>query len=414
MLQLIERLNSQFTNEQITNLLHEARAAALAEAQVLLKDAMVKALLARVQDELKTVEPAVVTLPSSDLIDPQDQLRREIAEIRRQIAENERLMGMVEVEPSAAPFPVAGPRIEMTETELVPELITLPDAESDAGYYVYGIIEEVKDLDVPPRVGIDPKYPVYTLPYGKLCAVVSQVSLQEFGTEALEERLRDMTWLETRVYAHQAILDDVLARNAVIPFRFGTIYQSEGRVRELLATRYAALLAALVQLKGRQEWGVKLSCDVGALRQQIDTISPKLQALRAEIDGKAEGAAYFLQKRLEQVAAAEIERYSDDCARHSHAHLAACAVAAVTNATQRQELTGNSATMILNGAYLVATEKFDDFRTELEHLGMKFSELGFSYELTGPWPPYNFVQLADAGAQLPASPVEDVIFHDER
>ena len=47
--------------------------------------------------------------------------------------------------------------------------------------------------------------------------------------------------------------------------------------------------------------------------------------------------------------------------------------------------------MILNGAYLVAEERMTAFQAELASLEGEYGDLGLSYEVTGPWPPYNFV-----------------------
>jgi hypothetical protein len=49
--------------------------------------------------------------------------------------------------------------------------------------------------------------------------------------------------------------------------------------------------------------------------------------------------------------------------------------------------------MILNGAYLVAEEQLATFRAELKNLSEEYSDFGFIYEMTGPWPPYNFVSV---------------------
>ena len=47
--------------------------------------------------------------------------------------------------------------------------------------------------------------------------------------------------------------------------------------------------------------------------------------------------------------------------------------------------------MFLNGAYLVAADREGEFRAALEELEKEHGPRGASYELTGPWPPYNFV-----------------------
>ena len=48
--------------------------------------------------------------------------------------------------------------------------------------------------------------------------------------------------------------------------------------------------------------------------------------------------------------------------------------------------------MFLNGAYLVAADRVRAFRAALDELEAEVGPKGAVYELTGPWPPYNFVE----------------------
>ena len=41
-------------------------------------------------------------------------------------------------------------------------------------------------------------------------------------------------------------------------------------------------------------------------------------------------------------------------------------------------------------AFLVRREGFEAFRDAAERLAARYTPLGFRFELTGPWPPYNF------------------------
>jgi hypothetical protein len=47
--------------------------------------------------------------------------------------------------------------------------------------------------------------------------------------------------------------------------------------------------------------------------------------------------------------------------------------------------------MILNGAYLVPVGDAG-LRAEVERLAAEHEPLGITYEVTGPWPPHNFVE----------------------
>ena len=53
--------------------------------------------------------------------------------------------------------------------------------------------------------------------------------------------------------------------------------------------------------------------------------------------------------------------------------------------------------MLLNGAYLVVRED-TVLKGAVQELAERYGDRGVTYELTGPWPPYNFVppNLADA------------------
>ena len=266
--------------------------------------------------------------------------------------------------------------------------------EMEHGYYVYGI---VAGDDSPamegPVAGIDPAYPLYTLSHQAIQAVVSKVSLREFGREALEARANDTEWLIAKACAHENILETVSAARALIPMRFCNIYNSEGRVREMLAQYYDDFVTNLARLEGKREWGIKIYCDESRLADGIERISDRVKELKAEMATKSSGAAYILRKKLDAATSEEIERASNECAQRSHDRLSSHAAQSTLTALRDRQLTGRRDEMILNGAYLVVEGQLAVFRGELERLQGDYGDLGFSFEMTGPWPPYNFVTI---------------------
>jgi len=246
-----------------------------------------------------------------------------------------------------------------------------------------------------PKEGIDPDHPVYALPHQEITALVSKVSLREFGQEALKANLEDITWLEARVRTHHGVLETASISHTVIPMRFCTIYQSEERVHEMLAECCDGFVSTLERLRGQQEWGIKVYYDSNTLTRKVEQVSDRVQALAAEMELKSSGVAYFVRKKQEGIVAEEVERLCAECAQRSHDRLASCAQDAVINPLQGKELTGAQDEMILNGAYLVDEEQLTAFQDELESLREEYGGLGFSYAMTGPWPPYNFVRTED-------------------
>ena len=248
--------------------------------------------------------------------------------------------------------------------------------------YVYGVVPG----GTPPSLfaeveGIEAGAPVQLVETKGVAAIVSAVPLADFEEEALEQHLRDPAWLEEKVRAHDRVLGAAVGRVTVLPLRFGAIYRGEDHVRTMLAER-EELAGDLVRLDGLEELGVKAFLDAAVLRD-------RLESARGADVAAGSGRAYMLRKRLERELDAELRTFAGTCADESHARLAAASVDARANPTQAPEVAGGD--MILNGAYLVRADAEADLREAVAELAGRYGDDGVSYELTGPWPPYNFV-----------------------
>jgi hypothetical protein len=428
---LISRLEDRIIDlgdGQMTEIIRSAREEALAETRAIIKDMMVRAILAQALRELgcpggpdgtepgnegamgkvapageatmsQTARSVTRQSPSPSVeahtgtAESREQIQQEIEALRRKMAENEKLLTQVKTAPAQAKARPEG-RGQATPAE---DQVSTPreEGEESCGYYVYGIVKSngSQPIEGLPETGIDPAYPVYSLSCRDIQAIVSRVSLLEFGQEELEARLNDITWLATKVQVHQDILETVLAGRALVPMRFCIIYQTEQRVQEMLAQYYDDFVDALTRLEDKKEWGCKVYCDREILAQQVGGISDRVKELRAEMDKKSGGAAYFLKKKVDEAIAEEVERIGDESAQHIHDLLSGYAEESVVNSLQGKELTGRKEEMVLNGAYLVSEEQLPAFRAKLENLAVEYGNMGFSCEMTGPWPPYNFVKI---------------------
>jgi len=401
---LLKRRIARISQAQIDELIQGAREEAFCEVRAILKEMMIQAILERALGDAKTTsdvpEPAAQGTASDEppwpadpveagAVDSREQIRREMEIIRRRIAENEQLLSQTSA--SSAPAQIA-PQLPVAHADDTSN----PQLDEACAYYVYCIVENDgrqngKGL---PEQGIDPTYPVYALPYRGIEAIVSQVSLQEFDQEKLESNLNDIRWLEVKVRAHQDILAAVLTNHVLIPMRFCTIYRSPEGVQDMMVQHYNDLVDTLKRLEGKGEWGVKVYCDDDVLVRWVGEGSDRVKDLQAQAANRSEGAAYFLRKKIEEAVTGEAERVSDECAQHSHDRLSHHAVEAVINSLQSKEITGQEDEMVLNGAYLVGEAQLAAFRAELESLQEEYGPLGFRYEVTGPWPPYNFTAIS--------------------
>jgi hypothetical protein len=267
-------------------------------------------------------------------------------------------------------------------------------ADTGEGTYVYGVVPAgTASPELFAGVeGVAPERRVEVLEHGRVAALVSRVPLAEFGEEALGERLQDPAWLAEKAQAHSRVLRDALAAGAVVPFRFGAIFRGETDVSALLAAREADLTARLRHVSGRVEIGVKAVAPQD-FPERVGRASEEPRRLEAELAGAPPGRRYLLQKQLQQVVAREASAVRTRIADESHAALAAVAVAATVNQPQDLSGTGLEGEMLLNGAYLVPEDEQQTLVEHVEALRARYAELGVRFDVTGPWPPFNFVTV---------------------
>jgi hypothetical protein len=183
----------------------------------------------------------------------------------------------------------------------------------------------------------------------------------------------------------------VLATTTIVPLRLCTIYESEDRVRGMLEEERETLIEALELLDGRQEWGVKLLVDREKLVEAARSRNQEAGDLEDELESRAGGGAYMLRRRLERRVREVADALAEEVARDVHARLQDWASDAVTRPPQNRDLSGHEGEMLLNAAYLVQIDRVDGMRDLVAELEDLHRPLGARLELTGPWPPYNFV-----------------------
>lgn len=270
---------------------------------------------------------------------------------------------------------------------------------SDAarGCYVYCVIPSGERPPLAGLPGVGPAGgPVRLLAADGLSGVVSSVPLDEFGAQELERRFEDMAWLERTARAHQAVLDAVLAVEAMVPLRLCTIFRDEEHARQMLEREHDVLAGALSRVRGRVEWSVKVLADPQAMETAVRERSVQQAGPGASDEGS--GRAYLARKRFARRASEDVRALAESAADEVHSALSELAAATTVLPPQDPRLSGRRGAMLLNGAYLVERARADEFRAAVDQQVARRRPLGLEVELSGPWAPYNFASPAEVGA----------------
>lgn len=268
------------------------------------------------------------------------------------------------------------------------------------GLYLYCIREKAEGVSAFSTKGIDGKEKVFTLPYRELEAVVSKISLEEFGSSKIQKKAQeDPIWIKGKALAHEEVIEESMSNNKIlglIPMRFGIIFKSKARLEETLDKDYSKIKDSLEKIRGKQEWGVKVYLkDRKKFEQMIKEKNKTIKEKEKEMAALDEGMAFFMEEELKEIISGEVEKNLANIAEVFFKSLKKHAVESVENKILGKELTGKQELMILNAVYLVTEEKISDFKKEADNLNQGMKAKGFYLESTGPWPAYNFTSFGD-------------------
>ncbi len=250
---------------------------------------------------------------------------------------------------------------------------SLPDVDRAAvrGRYVYCIIRASQPLKFG-AIGMDEQWSdVYTINFKDMAAVISDIQLAPLDST------------RENVLAHERVNETVMRDHTVIPMSFGTIFKTREDIVELLRSAYDAFADVLSKMQDKLEFGLKVLWDRDEIVRAIEQEDEDIHRLKTEISSQ-KGSTYFarmqygrlidgaLQQRSERYIAEFLQRLRD-----------------VSVASRVNRAIGDK--MIMNAAFLVQRDQEPAFDRRIKEIASAFDKLTFKY--TGPWPPYNFVNI---------------------
>jgi len=243
----------------------------------------------------------------------------------------------------------------------------------ESGRYVYGILPSRDRLDFD-CIGIGGKgEPVYTVNYRDLAAVVSNTSVYFF----------DPT--RENALAHEQVIETVMTNHTVIPMSFGAIFRTDNDIREVLKSIYSSLKDVLDQLSGKLEFGLKVNWDRDQIIEDLKQEDVEIRKFHQEILHKHLESTYVARMQLGRMIDRALGERSTGYVREIYEALREVCVVSRDN-----QPIGDK--MIMNAAFLVERDRQPEFDQAVNEIAKKCGErLKFRY--TGPWPPYNFVNI---------------------
>ncbi len=260
--------------------------------------------------------------------------------------------------------------------ELLPPFVERQSAAGDEasasrGKYVYCIIRSSQVLKFG-AIGIgEGPSEITTVSYRDLAAVVSDTPMV----------VLDPT--RENVLAHQRVNERVMRDHTVLPMSFGTVFKTREDIIELLRSAYDAFGDVLNKMQNKFEFGLKVLWDRDQLIKEIEAEDEGVRRLKNEISNQ-KGSTYFARMQYGRMVDAALQAKSERYVNEIFTALRDVSVASRSNKPIGDK-------MIMNAAFLVSRDREADFDARVKEIGSRHPELTFKY--TGPWPPYNFVNI---------------------
>ena len=234
-----------------------------------------------------------------------------------------------------------------------------------------------------------------SLIYGDFHVIVKYVSESEFSEENFKRNLSDVEWLENNARSHVDVIYQVMENNTVIPFKFGTIFQTESSLAKFITDYSDSLAENFDHIKGMEEWSVKIYCDRKMLIERIDELSEDAAELEKQIMASSPGKAFLLKRKKADLTETEMDRICKKFGQEYFNDFKILSESTSLNNLLPKEFTGRQDTMILNASFLVKKSHVADFKNSVDLLNKRDENSGFCMETTGPWPPFSFISIKE-------------------
>src|SRR5579885_3626668 len=239
------------------------------------------------------------------------------------------------------------------------------------GKYVYCVIRSTEPLQFG-KIGIGAKpTEVRTVNFKDIAAVVSDTPLRAY--DATREN----------VLAHESVNEAVMKTHTVIPMSFGTGFKTREDIVELLRSAYDAFYDVLMKMQDKLEFGLKVLWEPSEIIKEIENEEEDIRRLKKELSSQ-KGSTYFARVQYDRLVNAALEARSERYVKSIMEELADVSVSSRWNKPIGDK-------MIMNAAFLVSRERESVFDAKVKDIGFRYNKLNFRY--TGPWPPYNFVNI---------------------
>lgn len=253
--------------------------------------------------------------------------------------------------------------------------------------YVYCLCKDSPSLHELQLQGIGSE-PVLLLSHRGLVVAYSRVT---WKAASLRKQAKEVSWITNRVREHEHVVEEIMRNHPVLPMKLLTLFRSErSLLNTLLDPHLTVLLRCLERIRDKEEWALKVYSDEYKGLKYLQESDAYLGQMNCKTFGTP-GERYLHMKRMQELAVERFGNNLHEMMENIYETLTNLSQEGKTlNVYGRTVTKRGEENMVFNGAFLVSKPKFKTFEKKINGLKEYYRPWGLSFELSGPWPPYNF------------------------
>ena len=238
---------------------------------------------------------------------------------------------------------------------------------SQSQIYIYGIINSSGASDISLE-----GHHIFTIEYRDIAAIASDFEKVDNINEYMVEYAR----------FHEKVVELAMIRFNILPMRLLTVFSRQEDVIAMLRKHYDIFKKNFERLEGKVEFGLKVIWHPEIIKERISHACEK----RIEDANPAiSPAKMFMEKKLEIYKQDKVfQEYAEEYIGKIDAFFAEFAIEKTLRKLQTEKL-------LLNASYLIMKDHQDKLKRAFDILKNTYGEL--EYQFSGPWAPYNFIDM---------------------
>jgi hypothetical protein len=217
---------------------------------------------------------------------------------------------------------------------------------------------------------------------------LNAVSVNELSTVVCSLHKADFIADKLNAIAYAGVIDALAKEFTLLPMRFGSFMGSDEEIVGMLERNYDSIRQNLEIVENKYEFGLKVFCDPEQIRIQLseDLDAGKDSALDAEEEKGNSVFRTYINKKLKEHRLEE-----------SRLKFADSVISMISDRLSEMNAISKfkkiiTETNIIDALFLLDKERKDELINTIIEIQNHYA--GLKFVLTGPWPPYSFVDVA--------------------